>query len=104
MTLLLIFLVGVCLLGWHYSHERYRRLHRDFRTLAVQNERLTKDLARALDAISPPRERPPAPRPQFWPDKPYQRLAADLGIRLVDVEAEREAHSHAESAQRKDSA
>jgi hypothetical protein len=105
MTLgILIFGLGVALLGWHYSHERTRQLRREKDNLVKANERLHAELRRAIVTMSPPAQTRIGPEPKHWADRPYQRIAADLGLRFVDVEAGREAHSHAESSQRQEPA
>lgn len=92
LTGVLVFLLGASLLGWHWAHERYRVLRREFREVVKQNGRLICELEKAGKAIRPEQV---TPRPEFWSDRSYDRLASDLGLRLVDVESGREAHSHA---------
>lgn len=102
--MLAIFIVGVLLLGWHRTHEHLRKTRRDYQRAMQANERLLELQREAHEAIKPTPKPRRSPSPEHWADRPYERLAADLGLRLVDVEASREAHSHAESALRKDSA
>jgi hypothetical protein len=73
MTLVVIFMLGVALLGWHHAQERVRRLRQE-------NTRLRRDLDHAFGAMKPRRE--------------FTKLHL-----LAGASTPRESHSHATKGQ-----
>ena len=85
--------LGAALIFWLRSDQEAARLRRTNRELGrsldellARGERLEADLRHA-------RRRP---SPHNWPDHSIDRIASDVGLRIVPDPAAREAASHAE--------